>query len=153
MQPWKLQTTPNPAGFTSKFIPAFLLDMADQLHSKPHLIYLTLQHTTISFTLHHNITTSISFLPWEWESSYIGINDGRESEPSFLFLFFSVRKPEREERDLWFGLSSIRELVQSLRPEFLHPAASQSKGERKRELAVCIFFFFWTAERENCCSC
>ena len=112
------------------------------------LHYHTHHYITLTTSQYHNFNFLSAVRVREQHRKYRLGEREKKKGPSFLFLFFSVRKPEREEGDLGFGLSSIRELVQRLRPGFLHPAASQSKGERKRELTVCIFF--WTAESENC---
>ena len=122
MQPPKL---PRPTLKTNISISAGCNFIFLHPHTQPHPRLLT-----ISSPLHisptHNNSTSLPF-------PCLGIIDESEKEGvELLVSFLSVRKLEREERDLRFSLSSIRELEKSLRPDFPHPAASQSKGERER---------------------
>ena len=142
MQPWNIPNNSNSCRFHfPRFIPAFSIWYCrpTPLTASPYIHYTT-------HTLHYIILTSpqyhnSNFFPAvNCEGANLELSTGREWERAELLVsFLSVRKLEREERDLRFILSSIRELVKSLRPDFLHPAASQSKGEEERASGLHFF--------------
>ena len=91
-----------------------------------------------SFSIHHNIALPFFFsaVSREWRA--------REEEPSLFIFLLSVRKLEREERDLRFILPSIRELVTSQRPNFLHSSRKLEQGRGRADGLQ-----FWTVREEK----